>query len=79
MTSHEAELRKRSKAYRRAEDQLAVRREELAAAVRAAYTDRVRKADIERWAGHVWTGTWINNILKGVKQKPKTTEEPTDG
>lgn len=70
MTDHQHRLRERGEAYQRARDEaeriLAGPREELAAAVREAYADGVKKANILRWTGHVWSDTWLNKILAGI-------------
>lgn len=66
MTDHEEVLRQAAYAYREAQKLADARAADLAAAVRAAYTDPDRprrKADILRSTGHVWSRTWLDEVL----------------
>lgn len=54
------------KAVKRAEDIQKQASEELGDAMRAAYVGGMKKADILRATGHVWSRTWMDNALKDV-------------
>jgi hypothetical protein len=70
MTDHAANLRTAGEAYQQARQQaeqiMIPPRDNLTAAVQAAYKGGMKKADILRSMGHVWSGTWLDRILKDI-------------
>lgn len=72
MVDHSAELREAAQAYQRAREraeQIVVpARTELADAIRAAYSDGVRKADILRAINHVWSRQWLDETLRDLQR-----------
>lgn len=68
MTDHATALKQAADKYRRAQkraDELVAEpRRELTEAMRAAYSDEIRIADILRYADHVWSRTWVEKAVK---------------
>lgn len=76
MTDHAEVLRQIAASYREDQKRADDRADELAAAVRAAYNDPdhpLRKAEILRATGHVWSRTWLDKVLSTT---PKTEVRP---
>lgn len=73
MTDHAELLWRRAASLRASQRRTDEDSEELAAAVRAAYNDGMRKADILRATGHIWSRTWVDRILNTT---PETKTRP---
>ena len=71
MVDHGGELREAAQAYQRAREraeQIVVpARTQLADAIRAAYSDGVRKAEILRAIDHVWSRQWVDETLRDLQ------------
>lgn len=70
MTNHSAELRAAGEAYQQAREAaeriMAEPRDDLTSKARAAYAAGMKKADILRSMGHVWSRTWLDQAVKGI-------------
>jgi hypothetical protein len=70
MTDHTAKLREAGEAYQQARDQaeqiMSKPRDTLTQHARAAYAAGVKKADILRAIGHVWSRTWLDQAVKDI-------------
>lgn len=75
-------LRHAGTAYKRARDKadriIEDPRKALAAAVRVAYANGVRKADILREIDHVWSRQWIDETVKDLAKGPLGGPAPED-
>ena len=73
MVDHGAELHDAAQNYRRArqhaEQVIVPARAELTNAIRAAYTDGMRKADILRAIDHVWSRQWLDETVRGLQRE----------
>lgn len=73
MVDHGAELHDAAQNYRRARDRaeqvIVPARAELADAIRAAYSDGMRKADILRAIDHVWSRQWLDETVRGLQRE----------
>jgi hypothetical protein len=73
MIDHGAELHDAAQNYRRARkraEQIVVpARADLADAIRAAYSDGMRKADILRAIDHVWSRQWLDETVRGQQRE----------
>lgn len=73
MTDHTSELRQAGEAYQRARDEaeriMAGPRDDLTQKARAAFGAGMKKADILRAMGHVWSRTWLDQAVKGAAPK----------
>ncbi len=60
------------KAVKRADDIKKQATDELAAAMREAYSEGegLKKADILRATGHVWSRTWVDHALSNKPTRP---------
>jgi hypothetical protein len=71
MADHDAELRDAAQRYRsareRAEQIVVPARTQLADAIRAAYSDGMRKADIIRAIDHVWSRQWVDETVRHLQ------------
>lgn len=79
MTDHAEVLRRVAAYYRQAQKHADDRADELASAVRAAYHDPdqpMRKAEILRATGHVWSRTWLDEVLKKAGPPPGDSDKP---
>jgi hypothetical protein len=69
MTEHAEVLKKAAADYRAAQERakqiLIEPRQVLADAIRAAYADKMKKADIIRATDHVWSRQWVDMTVKG--------------
>ncbi|MEU0078459.1 hypothetical protein ABZY58_11235 [Micromonospora tulbaghiae] len=70
MTDHTAELRAAGEDYSQAREEaeriMAGPRDKLTQKARAAYAAGMKKADILRAMGHVWSRTWLDQAVKGI-------------
>jgi methanogenic corrinoid protein MtbC1 len=68
MTDHERALKEAADEYRQAKQRadkiMAGPRERLAQRVKAAYEADMKKADILRATGHVWSRTWLDQAVR---------------
>ncbi|UWZ37733.1 hypothetical protein Drose_05545 [Dactylosporangium roseum] len=53
---------------KRADDIKAKASDELKQAIREAYADGMKKADILRGIDHEWSRTWVDHAVGGVKK-----------
>jgi hypothetical protein len=74
MTDHAEALKRAATRYKRAQErakQIMVEpRQELADAIRAAYADKMKKADIIRATDHVWSRQWVDQTVKKDGEPP---------
>lgn len=72
MTNHEQALKEAADDYRKAKDRadeiMKGPRERLAERMKDAYADKMKKADILRATGHVWSRTWLDQAVKEVER-----------
>lgn len=73
MTNHATALKKAGEAYQQAREEaeriMAGPRDDLTQKARAAYADGMKKADILRSMGHVWSRTWLDQAVKDISSK----------
>ncbi|MEU7170243.1 hypothetical protein ABZ949_01975 [Micromonospora tulbaghiae] len=69
MTNHAAALREAGEAYQQARDEaeriMSEPRDNLTRAARAAFAGGMKKSDILRAMGHVWSRTWLDKAVRG--------------
>lgn len=75
MTDHTTALKRAGEAYQHARDEaeriMSTPREDLTQAARDAYTAGMKKADILRAMGHVWSRTWLDTAVSDIDPPPQ--------
>lgn len=73
--AHEQALRAAAAEYRRARDTYRQAREALTAAIKAAYRDGMKQAEILRAIDHVWEREWVRTVLGLARRRRGNRDE----